>query len=517
MGDRRLPEGTKTMGTIDPRTPVIIGAAQQTVHRHQQPGPEPLAAWEATCRLAVVDAGVDASVASQVDGILLADCMSWRYDDPVARLADKLGASPWYARVGAASGTSGQTMVDKAVSEIRAGRADLMLVCGGEMLATARHYRQAGRTPPWSHPHPVGPDHPFDLAAVQHPGEVATGLTEGVGAVYGFAMRDIARRAHLGVAPDVYRQQLGELMAGMTRVAATNPHAWFPQAREFDEIASPGAENRMITYPYTKRMVAIIDVDMSAALLVASQAWADAHAVPAERRIYPWASCYAEDPVYIAERRDLWHSPAMKAASEAVLRSTGLHIDQIDYIDVYSCFPSAVNFARDALGIPQRGGDQVTVTGGLPYAGGPASSYMLTSIVAMLRKLRANPQAKGMVSGVGMMMSHHIYAIYAAAPPGPAVHQPDAATLQARLDALPRHLIDDSYVGPAQVATYTVMHDREGRHSHGAAICDLPNGARCYARFKEHHLLEDAECTEWVGRAVEIAPGPGIRTIVRLL
>src|SRR5262249_36557761 len=182
-----------------------------------------------------------------------------------------------------------------------------------------------------------------------------------------------------------------------------------------------------------------------------------------------------------------------------------------------SCFPSAVNFGRDALGIPHRGGDQVTGTGGLPYAGGPASSYVLTSIGAMMRKLRAHPQGKGLVSGLGMLMSHHGYAIYAAAPPGPEVCQPDGAALQARLDALPRHAIDSTYVGTAKVATYTVMHDREGHPSHGAAICDLPGGARCYARVEERGLLEDAERMEWVGRTVEIAPGPGVGTIVRLL
>lgn len=504
------------MTKIDPRTPVIIGVSQKTVQRGQQPGPEPLAAWEEVCRAALADAGLGADLAGSVDGLVLTDCMTWRYDDPARRLAERLGAKPRFQYVGPPSGTSGQTNFDKAVAEIRAGRSDAMFVCGGEMLATMRHYRQRGEMPQWSHPHAEGPGHWFDLDEQQHPGEVAIGLTEGVGAIYGFAMRDIARRAHLGIAPEEYRRQLGETLAGMTKVAARNPDAWFPQERSADFLVTPRPDNRTITYPYTKHMVAIIDVDINAAIMVVSQGWADAHGVPRDRRVYPWNSCYGEDPVFIGVRPELWKSHAMEAASKAALEAANLTIDDIDYIDLYSCFVGAVNFGRDALGIADRPGDRVTMTGGLPYAGGPASSYVLTSIGKMVEALRKDPEAKGLVSGLGMMMSNHVYAIYSATPPGPDVRQPDNAAIQARLNAIPQHPIDDSYTGPAKVAAYTVMHDREGRPSHGAAICDLPNGARSYVRILDPGLLELAENTELVGRDVEIGAGKEVGEIIQV-
>ncbi len=505
------------MTGIDRRTPVIIGVAQRTVHRGEQPGPEPLTAWEGVCRAAIADARLGEPALAALDGIVLTDCMSWRYDDPVARLAEAIGATPAFGHVGPPSGTSGQTLVDQAAGEVREGRAELMLVCGGEALATLRSYRQAGESPPWSHAHPEGSAHAFDLDEQQHPGEVAVGLTEGIGAVYGFAMRDIARRAHLGVAPEQYRQQLGETMAGLTRVAATNANAWFREQCGTDFLATPRPDNRYVSYPYTKRMVAIIDVDISAAVLIASEGWADAHGVPRDRRVYPWTSCYAEDPVYIGVRPDLWKSPGMEAASAAALDAAGLTMAQITDIDLYSCFPAAVNFARDALGISAHGGEQVTVTGGLPYAGGPASSYMLTAIARMTQRLRGNPGAKGLIGGVGMMMSNHIYAIYGAIPPGTAVRQPDKAAVQARLNAIPQLPIDDDYFGPATIATYTIMYDRNGSRSHGAAICDLPTGARSYVRILDPSLLEEAERSELVGRAVEIGAGAGVGEIIRLV
>lgn len=493
--------------SIDPRTPVIIGVAQTTIGREQRPAPEPLLGWAQACQAALADAGVDPGMAARIDALLVADVMSWRYDDPLARLAERLGAAPRHMAMGKPSGTSGQTLLDEAAAAIRDGTADIALVCGGESLATMRDFRKVGSMPPWSYVHPQGPGYAFDLDEVQHPGEVAIGMTEGIGAVYGFAMRDVARRAHLGVAPGAYRSALGETLAGMTRVAAINPLAWFRQAREAAFLIEPRPDNRMVAYPYTKHMVAIIDVDIYAGLIVVSQEWADTHGIAAEKRVYPWTSCYAEDPVFIGVRDKLWKSDAMEAASKAVLRAAGVTMDDIWHVDLYSCFASAVNFGRDALGIEHRGGDEVTVTGGLPYGGGPASSYVITSIARMVEILRGDPGSMGLISGVGMMMSNHIYGLYSTTPPPIGLEHPDHAAVQASVDAIPQRLIDDQYVGPAVIATYTIMHDHLGDPSHGAAICDLPGGARSYARITDPQLLAWAEREEMVGRSVAIVAG----------
>lgn len=503
--------------SIDPRAPVIIGVAQLTSRLGQRPGPEPLAAWDQVCRSALEDAALPPAMTSEFDAVMLTDNLTWRYDDPLFRLAQCLGASPRLSAVGEPSGTAPQKLFNQACAAIRASEADFAVVCGGEALATLRDYRKAGAVPPWSHVHPDGPAHAFDVDDVQHAGEVAIGLTEGIGAVYGFAMRDIARRAHLGIAPDEYRRQLGELLSGMTRVAKNNPYAWFPEARESEFLYETRVDNRMISYPYTKHMMAIMDVDISAAVVVVSHEWADAHNVPVSKRVYPWTSCYARDPVFVAVRDKLWKSDAMEAIGQAVLSSAGLTIDQIAHFDLYSCFTSAVNFGRDALGVSHLGGDRITVTGGLAYAGGPGSSYVLTSIGAMTRRLRDHPGDKGLVGSLGWMMTNHAYAIYSTEPPPAGVRQPDEGAIQARLDAIPQRRIADNYVGPATIATYTVMHDRQGEPTHGAAICDLPNGDRAYAKITKRDLLVRAEKEELVGKDVEITGGGPIGEINALL
>lgn len=402
-------------------------------------------------------------------------------------------------------------MLHRAAAAIREGGAELAVICGAEALASLRHYRRCNETPPWSHAAPA--EWAPDLDKRRLPAEAAAGLTQGVGAVYGFAMRDVARRAHLGISPADYIAQLGTLTAGMTRVAAANPDAWFRLERSPDFLVTPRPDNRMIAYPYTKHMTAIIDVDIGAALVMTSEAMADRLGVPRTHRVYPWAGCFAQDPVYTAVRPDLWQSAAMRAASRAVLAAANITMDDVQHVDLYSCFPAAVNFARDALGITDRPGDRITVTGGLPYAGGPASSYVVTSLAKMSSVLRGDPGAKGLVSGLGKQMAHHAFGLYSTTPPPPSLGTIDEPAVQAELDRIPQIPVVDSYGGPGTVAAYTVMHDRTGAATHGAAICDLPDGSRTYALISDPGLLAEAEETELVGRSFHIEPDANGRIV----
>ena len=287
----------------------------------------------------------------------------------------------------------------------------------------------------------------------------------------------------------------------MTEIAAKNPHAWFRIPRSVDELITPSPDNRMVGYPYTKYMVSIMDVDMAAALILASEAKADELGVPVERRVYPRGWCYATDPVYLAEHDDMWRSPAMKAASGEALRIAGIGVDDIGRFDLYSCFGSSVNFARDALGL--HGGDErpLTVTGGLPYHGGAGSNYMTHSIAQMADELREAPASYGMVSGVGMHMTKHVYGVYSTTP-GP-VGPPEQAAVQRALDEGGHVPIVDEHAGPATVVAYSVVHGREGPEW-GVAVCDVPGGGRCYAKLDDPELLTRAEEEELVGAQLEL-------------
>jgi acetyl-CoA C-acetyltransferase len=324
-----------------------------------------------------------------------------------------------------------------------------------------------------------------------------------------FALFEIARRAHLGMAPEEHRCLMGSLMAPMTQRAATNPQAWFPVARTAEELVTPTKENRMVALPYTKYLVSVMDVDMAAAVLVASTEKADAMGVPTDRRVHLLGSGYASDPPHVAAHQELWRSPAMAAASGRALAEAGVGVDDVAHMDLYSCFSSSVAFALDGLGLKDDETRSLTVTGGLPYFGGPGSNYMSHALAEMAHALRHDEASLGMVSGVGMHMQKHVYALYSTTPPAraPMPLRVDKAAATAGLP--PPVPISDAYDGQATVAAYTVVHDRDGGPSWGVAVCDLPDGTRAYARMEGPDLLAHAEATELVGTAVEIRRGEG--------
>src|SRR6185436_2136494 len=176
------------------------------------------------------------------------------------------------------------------------------------------------------------------------------------------------------------------------------------------------------------------------------------------------------------EHPDLGRSPAMAAAGAEALRAAGIGIDDVGYLDLYSCFGSSLHFARDALGLATDDPRGMTVTGGLPYHGGPASGYLTHSIAAIVERLRADPDGAGLVSGVGMHMTKHVFGVYAAAP-GPV--GPPAGREAQRLAERSGHArVVAEHDGEATVGAYSVVHGRDGRPEWGLLVCDLAGGAR---------------------------------------
>jgi acetyl-CoA C-acetyltransferase len=486
--------------TIDPRTPCLIGGAQRTVRPGEGPSPEPLVLWHDVTRAAAEDAlpGKGGRVLDAADSLQIVYCMAWPYDAPVDRLADSLGVAPRHRLYSGIGGTTPQVLVQDAGRAILDGDHDLAVITGAEALETLRQAKKAGERLAWSHR--AAPAPPFPFEAPFHPAEVAHDVFQ---AWLTFPLFDIARRARLGVEPATYEQQIGELLAPFSEVAAHNPYAWFPTALTAEHLSTPTPQNRIVGYPYTKQAVSVMDVDMAATVIVASHAKADELGVPLERRAYLHGWCYAEDPTYVAEHPDLSASPAMAAASRAALACAGVDIDDVTHLDLYSCFASSVHLACEALGLDPHDDRGLTVTGGLPFAGGAGSNYVLHSIATMLDVLRADPGSVGMVTGVGMHMTKHVFGLYSTAPP-PAgrARPPDQARVQARLDATPRTGIVDQHTGPATVASYTVAHARDGDPAWGLVIADLGDGTRAYGRVEDPDVLGSMEAEEWVGRAV---------------
>jgi acetyl-CoA C-acetyltransferase len=478
----------------------LIGVGQRTWHlAGDEWAPEPLEMAAEVVAAALVDARATGDLAAAVGSLDVVYCMSWPYDDFPGRLADRVGMDPARRHYSGIGGTMPQTLLAAAGERILAGELEVAVVCGAEALDTKRRAKKAGERLAWSHRDPEPPPFPFE--APFHPSEVAHEVFQ---AWLTFAARDVARRAHVDVEPDEYRDRIGRLLAPMSEVAAANPNAWFPTAHGVAELITPTPENRMVGYPYTKTMMSIMDVDMAGALVLASHEAADRLGVPDDRRVYLRGWAEGRDAVYVAEHPDLWRSPAMSWCFERALAAARADVADLAHLDLYSCFSSSVHFAADALGIdPVTDARGVTVTGGLPYAGGAASNYLAHAVATMVGVLRDDPGSLGLVSGVGMHMTKHNAVVYSTQPgeraPAPPGAWPEPATVP----------ITDNWRGPATVATYSVAHSRDGSPEWGLVVVDLPDGSRGYGRVEAPDLLRSLEAEEWTARTVTGDPdGP---------
>ncbi|NUW35099.1 acetyl-CoA synthetase [Nonomuraea sp. SMC257] len=475
---------------MDPRTPCLVGAAQLTVR--EQPGPEPLDLWEAVARAAADDARLPAG---RLGSIQVVHTDSWQYDDPAGRLAERLGAVPGHRAYSKVSGTAPQLLIGEAAARIAAGGLDCALVVGAEALATRRAYRKAGERVPWSHP--AVPKPPYGWERPPHPAELAHGLFL---PVHTYAIMETARRAALGWTVEEEMADRGRMMAPMTEVAAANPYAWRRAPRTPEELTG----GRFVGWPYTRDTVAVLEVDQAAAVVLVSAGLADRLGVPEERRIHLRGWAYAEDTWEVAARPALGSSRAIARAARVAFARAGLGLGDMRALDVYSCFAVALRQACDAIGLDPFDPRGLTVTGGLPYAGGPASDYVLHSTAAMAGLLRARG-GHGLVTSVGMHLTKHAYAIWSTEPGGALGDGSPVFTA----DPVP---IVDGYEGPALVAGYTVAHGRDGAAERGVLVVDLPGGGRAHALVHEPGLIEEAEARELVGETVRLASDGQVNT-----
>jgi acetyl-CoA C-acetyltransferase len=482
---------------MDGSLPCIVGVAQKTWRKEAGDAPHPLLQNVEVAKLAIADCGATAII-SRIDELDAVRCLSWHYDDLPGAIADTLGLQPGERKLSGMSGTGPQRFVCDAAEKILKAERRAVLVTGAEALATRKRASRGGKHLDWPKAN-TKPDYPFEDP--HHPSELSHELRQ---AYATFAILDSARRVHLGLTPEANRRQEAAMMSRLSERAAHNPLAWFPKAHSAESLYNLADNDRMVAAPFSKNTMAFMDVDMAAAILIISHALADELGIPAHKRIYLHGWGYAKSPPYIAQRPCLYDSPAMRAACEHALAMAGTSAADIEFLDLYSCFASNINFTRDVLGIGDDDPRPLTVTGGLPYFGGPGNNYTAHSIAAMVETLRQHPGSSGLVSAVGMHMTNHSFAVYSSAPRDLAVksvREPDRSV---------REIIPEAN-GPAVIVGYTVIHS--GPATHALAVCELPGGARCYARCDVPETVAAMAAQEWAGRTVSLHYANGVNSI----
>ncbi len=476
-----------------PRTPVIVGYGQVNQH-DEDPAVEPIDLMAAAARSAA-----DPRVLEAVDSIRVVNILSWRYRDPGRLLAQRVRARDASTRYTGVGGNVPQTLVNQACLDIQAGRAELVVIAGAETFRTRTRMRNRGVKPDWT-----SEDESVPFADGANEGEPLVGPAETriglIRAPYFYAMFEQALRIDAGESSEAHRSRIGELWSQFSAVAADNPHAWSRKALSAEDIWQPSAGNRMISWPYTKLMNSNNMVDQGAVIILASAQKATALQIPTERWVFPYAGTDAHDTYAIGERQQLHRSPAIRIAGRRVLELAGVGLDDIDHVDLYSCFPSAVQVAAAELGLA---GDPrpLTVTGGLTFAGGPWNNYVTHSIATMAQRLVANPGARGLISANGGWLTKHSFGVYGTTPPE---HEFRWEDVQADVDAEPTRKSKVEWSGVGTVEAWTAPFDRDGSAEKAYVAVRTADDARTLAVITDAAQADAAVREDIAGAKVQV-------------
>jgi acetyl-CoA C-acetyltransferase len=503
-------EGEKAVN--EDRIPVLVGTGQ-LVERDVDPreATEPLRMIERCARAAAEDAQAGGALLEAIDTCAILNVAGWQARNPAEVVSEALGAKPAKTYTSEMGGQIGVTATNLVAERITRGETRVALIGGANNMRTLMKAVAGGIDLGWT----VGGH--SDPECI---GTVEAGSSELEGK-YGMVMPpDIypifenAMRAARGQDLDAHRSSMGALFTRFTSVAAANPYAWFPVERSAEELTTATPQNRMIAFPYTKYLNAVLNTDQAAAYFVVSVAAARQMGIPESRWLYWWGGAKSQEEAWFPSTRpDFAACPSMLDAHAGALSNAGVSVDEIDRFDFYSCFPVAVEMALKNLGISEDDPRGFTVTGGLPYGGGPASGYTLHSIATMADRLREKPGSKGLVTGNGWYLTKHSASVWSTEAkegdlPRDGLPAERAST---GADTTPLDVHED-LTGPATIEAYTVLFDREGNPARGILLGRSADGRRFIANTpSDPALLAGLVEAEGVGRSGTLSVDDGVQ------
>lgn len=501
--------------SIDPKRPVIIGVAEWTDRDSAVADAlSPAAMLEAVSRAAMADCGApgplinaitdisvvrtffDSTPAYQTPGVC--------YSNLPRSLANRLGAAPvglTYPHVG---GNTPQYLVNTYAERLAQGDGDVVLLAGAEAMRTMNNAQRQGFELDWVEDTGDTPE----VIGDGTPGVNKHEMAHSIGVpVSTYPLYENAIGHHLGRTPAEQRAFCGELFAPFSRVAAANPYAAFPSVYAPTDLSEPGPGNRMLAYPYTKRMVAQMYVDQAAAVLMTTYARAKELGVPEDKIIHLHGCADTKEKWFISDRVDYHSCPAMRTGSQQAFDMAGKTASDMAFFDLYSCFPSAVEVGCDAMALDPFDARGMTVTGGLPFFGGPGNNYTMHGIAMMARKLRTHAGRFGYVTGNGWYLTKHSFGVYSTAAPDGRFERAAPADYQSEIDALESPAFTQTPSGAGTVETYTVVYGKDGPSKAIIIGRQAADNARFLSVSKDPLMLAQMIDHRVIGREITVNQG----------
>jgi len=503
----------------DAHTPILVGSGQFTQHE-----PDPLKALSPIDMTAVAaqkaldDTEAGAKLKDQIDTLVILRSFSdtsWRFTSPFGRctnapksVAARLNATavkrPIYTFAG---GNMPQWSVNRLFEKITRGEVGAALIAGGESLSTQKAAQRAGIQLDWNED-PGGT--PENWGVETRGWSDVEDRHKMMGAIYAYPLFENSLRKQQGHTIAEHLLAVGKLFEHFADVAAKNPLADRRAGYKAAEIAEVSQANPYIGFPYTKLMNSNAFIDQSAAIVLTSVAKAKELGIPESKWVYLHGCADAYDHWYISDRKNYHSSPAMNVVGRETFEMANMSIDDMDYFDLYSCFPSAVQIACQEQGLATDDPRGLTVTGGLPYFGGPGNNYVTHSIAEMMNQVRAKPGSKGLVTANGNYVTKQSAGIYSTDATVRPFAPKDAKTYQAPILADKGPATTEHASGTAKIETYTVIHDRKGP-SYAILFGRLEDGTRFIANTPEDAgLLKDMTERDYMDAKGKVSSKDGL-------
>jgi acetyl-CoA C-acetyltransferase len=364
-------------------------------------------------------------------------------------------------------------------------------------MRTRRRDNKAGLKSPYlSEAQGAIPDFEFGIDTEYW--EDADWKTWGLEAVNFYAMAASVVRHRMGLTPSEYLWATAELWARASTVASKNPNAWATSATAANEIATATDQNRMIADPFPKLMTSNIDVDQAAAVVLCTAQAARSAGVDPGSWIFPLAGSGGHDPLLARTRDSFAASPSMRIGGAHVVKLAGVSLDDVRWLDLYSCFPSAVQTAQQELGLdPSR---QFTITGGMTFAGGPFNSYCLHALAQAVDELRIAP-GTAFLTGNGGWFSKHSFCVVGSDTPPSAFRYERPQDL---IDAEPSRSLMAHTPDAATIDAYTVTYGRDGEPVKAMMAVADSSGARAWATSADPDTMSTLIASDCVSSEVSV-------------
>jgi acetyl-CoA C-acetyltransferase len=486
------------MNEMNPNTPVLVAAA--AVQQREEVAGAGLEAYQlmvAALEKAAAEAQAP-QLLTRAQRIEVPKGM-WNYTDPARLVADAIGASK-ATTVLADIGILQQASINRACNAIASGELEVAIVTGAEakyralrgqiegveISETSQENAEADIT--------LRPD-----AELWSEVESAAGLGMPVGF---YAIMDSALRHAQGLSVGEHRDEMARTYAQFSEIAASNPDAWVGEALTADYIREGSAKNKMLAYPYTKLHNSQWNVDQAAALIFCSVAVAQEMGIDRKHWIFPLAGTESNAMSVMSARRELNRNFGFKVAGEKALSLAGKQPEDIDLMELYSCFPQAVRVQLQELNLPKN--RPLSVTGAMTFGGGPLNNFVFQATVKMAQLLRANPGQTGLVTCVSGMNTKQGCALYSSEPNAEGWQFADVTEDVSAATELCEVVAE--FEGGATIAGYTVLYQGD-QPWRAVAVCDLPGGKRTAAYCEQAVIIDALLKGEYVGRTIAIAEG----------